>query len=190
MVILRDKVGNNSWQRYAKGGVQKQQEKDEPLGASSRCSTSRQLQIHYQPRGTQNCIQDGRKLVFRKWQNASQLSGTAYSDLSIHTKHKEDKPSTCVATIRAATIYGSIQSHVNATHRWSNYHRSRKDNKQSKSEEQLWKWLTNRSKNHLTSPRRLHDGWEYQVPWERAPHLEVSQSWLEISVIQYLSISC
>ena len=65
-----------------------------------------------------------------------------------------------------------------------------RENKQSKSEEQLWKWLTNRSKKHLTSPRRLHDGWEYQVPWELAPHLEVSESWLEISVTQYLSISC
>ena len=42
-------------------------------------------------------------------------------------------------------------------------------------------------KNHLISPRRLHDGRECLFPWELAPYLEVSQPRLEISVIQYLS---
>ena len=59
----------------------------------------------------------------------------------IHPKHKEDKPWTWVATIRSdAPVQTSLHTDGVITIA------AERENKQSKSEEQLWKWLKNRSK--------------------------------------------
>ena len=75
----------------------------------------------------------------------------------IHPKHKEDKPWTWVATIRA----GAPSQFMDQFRAMTTLHTdgvitiaAERDNKQSKSEEQLWKWPKSRSKTHLISPRR------------------------------------
>ena len=67
----------------------------------------------------------------------------------VHPKYKEDKPWTWVATIRSDAP-AQIMEQFRAM---TSFHTdgvitiaAERENKQSKSEEQLWKWLKNRSK--------------------------------------------
>ena len=68
----------------------------------------------------------------------------------IHSKHKEDKPWTWVATTRAdAPSQFMDQFRAMSTPNTDGVITiaEERDNKQSKSEEQLWKWLKSRSKS-------------------------------------------
>ena len=165
MVVLRDeKIGNNNCQRYVKAGVRNNKKKttvrltrglaqneEQPLGVSFRCLIKQPSPTHSQPQEKQNCIQDGQKWDSRKWPNANLQSGTVYLGPS-----NQSIPST------RRTSHGHgwplfVQSHhLNFMEQFralTSLHTdgvitivAERVNKQSESEEQLWKWLKHRSK--------------------------------------------
>ena len=121
------------------------------LGVSSRFSVRQLLQTHSQPREAQNYIWVGQKLSSRKWPNVNQQFWDSVfgSFKPIHPKHKDDKPLTWVATIRSDVppkfmeqFRAMISLHTDGFIAIA----VERENKQSKSEEQFWKWLKNRSK--------------------------------------------
>ena len=75
--------------------------------------------------------------------------GAVGSFKPIHPKYKDDLPWTWVATIRSdapASIMDQFRAMTSLHTEGVISIAAERENKQSKSEEQLWKWLKNRSK--------------------------------------------
>ena len=127
--------GNKKWQRFARAGARNNKKKtmdrhtrglaqkeEQLLGVSSHYSTKQPLRTHSLLRASQK--------------------------YTLHPKHKEDKPWTWVATIRSdapACIMDQFRAMTSLHTDGVITIAAERENKQSKSEEQLWKWLKNRS---------------------------------------------
>ena len=164
VVILRDNTWKQKVAEVSEGWCTKQQEKDDgsahpwacsKRGAAFGCvisllnkaavadtlSVARITDIH--PGWTKVGFAEMAKCKPAVWDSV------LGSFKQIHPKYKEDKPWTWVASIRSdAPAYIMDQFRANTSLHTEGVITiaAERENKQSKSEEQLWKWLKNRSK--------------------------------------------
>ena len=134
------------------------QNEEQPLGVSFHYLTKQPQLTHSQPRNTQNCTLDGQKLDLRKWPNAKPAvwDSVLGSFKPIHPKHKEDKPWTWVATIRSEAPPQFMEQFRAMTSLHT-------EGVITIAAERTTVEVAQKSfKNHLISPRRLHDGRDYR----------------------------
>ena len=127
MVVLRDKIGRNSWQKCVKDGVQNNRkmmkarrthghapEEEQPLGASSRCSSRQPQRTHLQFRETE--VHPGwSKVGFAQASCLGQCTRVLQTNSSQIQRGQAMELGGYRTCGRAATIYGPIQSHVSYT---------------------------------------------------------------------------
>ena len=158
------KIGNNMHQKCVRVGVRNSKKKtmgrltrghaqneEQLLGASSRCSIKAAIADTLSAARNTEFHLGWTKAGFAEMATCKPAvwDSVLGSFKTIHPKHKEDKPWIWVATIRS----DAPPQFVEQFRAMTSLHTegivtiaAERENKQSKSEEQLWKWLKNRSK--------------------------------------------